>query len=225
MTQIDIAIFDLDHTLIAADSSALWFEHLMALGWVPRAQQQRHQQLMADYEQSTLDMGSYLQLSLAPLIGRTRAEVDHMAQVFVQQQVWPLLYSQVPALLAWHQQQGHQLLLISASEDFLVQPWLHLLPFDDVIGVETECVDDRYTGNAGARISYGSGKITALDAWLASRQLTLGNSYFYSDSHNDLPLLQRVTFPRPTHANARLRQLADDHHWPLWQLQQRQTFA
>ncbi len=225
MQQIDLAIFDLDHTLISVDSSALWFEHLLALGWVPAEQQAEHQQLMQDYEHSSLDMQAYLRLSLAPLIGRTEQQVALMVQEFLRQQVLPKLYPQVPELLAWHRQQGHKLLLLSASEDFLVEPWQQLLPFDAAIGVETKRDQGRFTGEAGARISYGPGKITALEQWLAQRGLQLGASYFYSDSHNDLPLLERVTHPRPTHANGQLRQQAADKGWPLCQLQERQSFA
>lgn len=215
MQQKTLAIFDLDHTLIAADSSQLWFEHMLHLGWANAELKAQHQQLMLAYEQRSLDMQAYLQLSLAPLRGRVVAEVEAQVQALLEKQLLALLYPGVFELLAQHREQGHVLLLLSASEDFLVEPWQGILNLDDAIGVETQRRQGRFTGEAGARISYGDGKIQALQAWLAQQPWHMADSYFYSDSHNDLPLLQWVGHPRPTHANPLLAAEAAHQGWPM----------
>ena len=214
MPAVSLAIFDLDHTLLAADSSQSWAEEMQRLGWIEDQQfWPQHQAMMREYEQGDLDMLAYLRLNLSPLKGRSIDEVQHAANHLVHQQLIQQIYPAAYALLDWHRQQGHILLLISASEDFLVQPLADHLGFDAVLAIQLLSEHQRYTGQVALPLSYQQGKIERLQSWLAEQKLTVQRSWFYSDSHNDLPLLEWVDEPRPVNANARLSQAAAARGW------------
>ena len=221
MPGANLAIFDLDHTLLAGDCSQLWGEHMQRLGWVEaQAFAAAHQALMADYHERGLDMQAYLALTLAPLAGRSEREVTAEVALFVQEHIVPRLYAQSWDLLDQHRRAGDELLLISASEDFLVAPIGRALGFRHIFGVPCERSDGRFTGRGAGEPTYGQGKVHCLERWLASRGQHAAHSVFYSDSHNDLPLLEWVSQPVPTNPNAQLRQIAAARGWACLQLDQ-----
>ncbi|MCJ8170525.1 HAD family hydrolase [Atopomonas sediminilitoris] len=217
MPRANLAIFDLDHTLLEGDCSQLWGEHMQRLGWVePVAFAQAHQALMADYQERGLDMQAYLALTLAPLQGRCVREVQMEVGLFVQEHIVPRLYRDTWDLLAEHRMAGDQLLLISASEDFLVAPIGRALGFSpsNTFGVPCEQRDGCFTGQGAGEPTYGVGKVHCLERWLAQQPFSVADSTFYSDSHNDLPLLEWVSQPVATNPNPQLAALASARHWP-----------
>lgn len=215
MQDLTLAIFDLDHTLLADDCSARWAEHMQRLGWVEGEHfAERHAALMADYGERGLDMAAYLELMLAPLVGRHEDEVAAVVAQLIEDRLLPKVYDEGRELIAAHRSAGHQLLLISASEDHLVQPLGRALGFRHIFGVPCERQNGRFTGRAGGLATYAEGKVRCVEAWLAEHGARAVQSYFYSDSHNDLPLLEWVREPRPTNPNARLSLAAQQRGWP-----------
>lgn len=214
MQALTLAIFDLDHTLLDADCSALWAAHMQALGWVDRQVFARqHAALMADYEERGMDMHAYLELTLAPLAGRRQTEVASEVQRLLGSQCLPRVYPEALALIAEHRAAGHTLLLLSASEEFLVRPMGAALGFEHVYGIPCEVSEGRYSGRPQGLLTYAEGKVHCLENWLLRQQADVQQSYFYSDSHNDLPLLEWVSDPRPTNPNARLTAEAERRGW------------
>lgn len=218
MQELTLAIFDLDHTLLPLDCSAQWAARMQQLGWVAGAQfRARHAALMAEYGERGLDMQAYLQLTLEPLRGRCAQAVAEAVQQLVDEHLLPAVYAQAWRLLQMHREAGHSLLLVSASEDFLVEPMGRALGFTHIFGVPCARQDGCFTGAPGGPATYAEGKVRCVEAWLAGQQARVRRSYFYSDSHNDLPLLHWVSDPRPTNPNARLQAEAQRLGWPcLW---------
>lgn len=213
---MNLAVFDLDHTLLATDSSGEWWQHMNRLGWVVDASQQhQHDQLMAQYDNGLLDMKEYLALTLAPLRGKAYSEVMVEAAGFVHQCLPAHLYPEGLALIEKHKASGDMVVIISASEHFIVEPWQALLGVDAALGVAVEVCDGRLTGQAVEPISYREGKVAVLKAWLADKGMSPGLCYAYSDSHNDIPLLEFAATPVAINPNRLLDLHAKKHDWPV----------
>lgn len=216
----DLAVFDLDHTLLAADSSESWAAEMQRLGWIRDSDfWPRHRAMMDTYNHADLDMEAYLALNLSPLIGRQLCQVEQAARAFVRDELLPLIYPEARALIESHRAAGDHLLMISASESFLVTPIAQALHFDGVIGIDVELEQGCLTGRPLLPLSYQAGKITHLQAYLDRLGIVPARTLFYSDSHNDLPLLLQVDEPRPTNPNTRLREEAVVRGWPCLQMQ------
>jgi HAD superfamily hydrolase (TIGR01490 family) len=214
MQALTLAIFDLDHTLLDADCSARWAAHMQDLGWADRHTfAAQHAALMSDYGERGLDMHAYLDLTLAPLAGRSESEVAVEVQRLVDSQLLPRVYPEALELLAAHRAAGHTLLLVSASEEFLVRPMGEALGFQHIHGVPCEVRNGRYSGRSQGLLTYAEGKVHCLENWLLRQHAQVQQSYFYSDSHNDLPLLEWCSQPRPTNPNARLMDEAERRGW------------
>jgi len=213
-----LALFDLDDTLVDGDCSNLWSRHMVQLGWVDPAFAVEETGMLAAYHRGELDMAAYMAFTLAPLKGRRQQDVAREIDAFIHQEVQPRIFAGVAQLLASHRGQGHQLLLISASGAHLVEPIARQLGITEVIAIDLETENNRYTGRTRGVLSYREGKVTRLELWLQLAGQTLDGSYFYSDSHNDLPLLERVSHPRPTNPDPHLSRIATErswlcHHW------------
>ncbi|WLD59147.1 HAD-IB family hydrolase [Salinispirillum sp. LH 10-3-1] len=219
MGPITLAIFDLDHTLISLDSSAAWWGFMQELGWVSDpAAQHRHAELMQQYDEGLLDMRDYLKLTLAPLKGRAVGDVERLAQQFVHQRLLHALLPGARALIERHRAAGHHLVLNSASEYFVVEPWGTFLGFDTVFGVPVQQREGLYTGCPEVDITYREGKVLTVQRWLAQEGLAVADCYAYSDSHNDLPLLEFASHPCAVNPNELLRAEAEARGWPVMSL-------
>jgi HAD superfamily hydrolase (TIGR01490 family) len=150
---------------------------------------------------------------LAPLAGRSESEVAVEVQRLVDSQLLPRVYPEALELLAAHRAAGHTLLLVSASEEFLVRPMGEALGFQHIHGVPCEVRNGRYSGRSQGLLTYAEGKVHCLENWLLRQHAQVQQSYFYSDSHNDLPLLEWCSQPRPTNPNARLMDEAERRGW------------
>lgn len=213
---VNLALFDLDHTLIAADCSELWAMEMQNRGWITQRDfWPQHRQLMQEYALGNLRMEDYLQLNLSPLVGKDLALVAEAARSFAAERLIPLIYPIAHQLVQQHREQGHLLLMISASENFLVQPLAEYFGFNAAIGIGIATDRGRITGQPLQPLSYQAGKIACLQHWLSQYSLQAGESWFYSDSHNDLPLLDWVDHPRPVNANSLLQQAAAQRGWSL----------
>ena len=213
---VTLAIFDLDNTLLGGDSDNLWGEFLCARGLVDGADfAQRNDQFYADYKAGTLDIDAYLRFALSTLAGHPREELDAWHREFMSSMIEPILLPKAEALLARHRSQGHELLIITATNEFITRPIANLLGVPELIACEGEIRNGRYTGEPRGVPSYHAGKVTRLRAWLAKRDISLAGAFFYSDSHNDLPLLELVDNPVAVDPDDTLRARAQAEGWPV----------
>ena len=212
-----LVIFDLDHTLLNGDSSELWAAEMTRLGWVEDVDsfKAQHQALMQTYATGNLDMEAYLTLSLDPLKGKSYQEVAKVAEEFVKTQLLHRLYDQGLELIRRLRIEGHHLLMISASESFLVEPVARSMGFDGVIGIEPELDDCCFTGRPILPMSYQDGKVHHSRLYAQQMDINDWPVSFYSDSHNDIPLLEVVDIPIAVNPNMNLANVAKKRGWTI----------
>lgn len=209
-----LAIFDLDNTLLAGDSDHSWGVFLVEKQLVDAdVYRQANDKFYADYKNGTLDIRAYLQFSLAPLTRHSLVELAELHAEFMREHIEPLMLPKAEALLQLHRDQGDHLLIITATNGFVTRPIAKRLGVDDILATDPEVVDDRYTGNFVGEPCFQAGKITHLHAWLKHSQHSLEGAYFYSDSINDLPLLEQVDQPVVVDADERLAAIARERNW------------
>ena len=211
-----LAIFDLDNTLIAGDSDHSWGQFLCAEGLVD-AQRFSHDndRFYQDYQEGRLDIYAYLRFALAPLTGRSIEEVARLQQRFMRDWVEPMLLPAAFELLDKHRNRGDELVIITASNTVVTGPIAERLGVATLMGCDTEIVGGKYTGQPTGVPSFQEGKVTRLQDWLATTGHSLTGAWFYSDSHNDLPLLERVDNPVATDPDPQLAAVANDRGWPI----------
>ncbi len=211
-----LAIFDLDNTLIAGDSDHAWGEFLVDQGLVDRDRyKQANDNFYQDYLRGTLDIFAYQAFALEPLTRFTPEQLTQLHQQFMQRKITPILLSKASALLERHRQAGDFLLIITATNRFVTGPIAELLGVDAILATEPEVIEGRYTGKLVGTPCYQEGKVTRLNQWLKERDHDLQGSYFYSDSRNDIPLLQLVDHPVAVDADPVLTEYAKTQGWSL----------
>ena len=216
---MSLAIFDLDNTLLSIDSDHAWGEFLLEQGAVdPVAYREANERFMADYNAGTLDMMAFLALALKPLADNTPEQLAAWHQQYMVSKIEPHILPKAEELLARHRTKGDTLLIITATNRFMTGPIAERLGVDDLIAVEPEMIDGRYTGQVDGVPSYREGKVTRLQAWLENQDLTMEGAWFYSDSHNDLPLLEKVDHPVAVDPDETLRQVAEERNWRIMSL-------
>jgi HAD superfamily hydrolase (TIGR01490 family) len=211
-----LAIFDLDHTLINGDSDHLWGEYMVEHGIVDgQAYRQRNDVFYQDYQRGTLDNDQYLEFALEPLTHYGLEELHAWRADYVEKWIRPLIAPGATALLDEHRQRNHELMMISATHLFVSEPIAGLLGIDTVLATEPEIVDSRYTGRFIGTPTYQQGKVTALREWLIDSHHDLTGSYFYSDSLNDLALLEQVDHPVTVNPDDQLKAIAEKRGWKI----------
>jgi HAD superfamily hydrolase (TIGR01490 family) len=211
-----LAIFDLDNTLIAGDSDHSWGEFLVAEQRVDAQQfKKSNDQFYADYVDGSLDIFAYLEFSLRPLTEIPMAELKELHAKFMRQVITPMHLPKAQALLQKHREAGDRLLIITATNRFVIEPICHSLGVREFLAADPEIANGRYTGKVVGTPTYQQGKVTRLKEWLQEQSETLEGSWFYSDSANDLPLLLEVDNPVAVDPCDRLREKAQDQQWPI----------
>ncbi|EAR10919.1 HAD family hydrolase [Reinekea blandensis] len=214
-----LAIFDLDNTLINGDSDHAWSEFLVAKQLVDAEEVARvNNRFYQHYQNGTLNILEYLEFALSFLKDKTPAELAPIHQQFMAEVIEPMMLPAALALIDKHRQQHHQLLIITATNRFVTEPIAHRLGIENIIACEPEIQNGVYTGHSTGIPSFQQGKVDRLNQWLDDHQLSLDGAWFYSDSHNDLPLLERVDNPVAVNPDDRLRQIAESRGWPLMDL-------
>lgn len=212
-----LAIFDLDGTLLDGDSDELWCDFLIAEGLLERERFKRlNAELARDYQAGTVSAQAFYDFHLGLLAGRTPAQWQPLCRRFVREAVLPRVFTGAAALLQSHRQAGDLLLLSTATNRAITALTAQALGFEHLLA--TECALDEqgcFNGHACGVLNMREGKVTRLRQWLADRGQTLDGqpSCFYSDSINDRPLLEQVSEPIVTHADARLARLAAQRGW------------
>lgn len=213
---VTLAIFDLDNTLIAGDSDNLWGEFVCEQGVVDSESFGRqNNQFYEDYKAGDLDIDAYLRFALGPLAGQAPETLRAWHRTFMEQKIVPILLPAAMELICEHRQKGHELLIITATNRFITEPIARTLGIDNVIACEGEIVDGRYTGEPLGVPSFHEGKVTRLLQWVEERSISIDGAWFYSDSHNDLPLLEIVDNPVAVDPDDTLRQRAIERGWPV----------
>ena len=211
-----LAIFDLDNTLIAGDSDHLWGEFLVEQGLVDADEYSRGNDLYyAQYLEGTLDIFEFLAFSLRPLARIDQDTLISLRERFVVEKISPIMLPAAKALVEDHRRVGDALMIITATNSFITRPIADLLGIDTLIATEPEFKDGRYTGAVAGTPCFKEGKVERLRSWLAGHEADLAQSSFYSDSHNDLPLLQLVGRPVAVDPDDKLRDYALGAGWPL----------
>jgi len=211
-----LAIFDLDNTLLGGDSDHLWGQFLCERGIVDATTfAARNDSFYADYCAGDLDIAEYLRFALGPLAGQPPEVVRGWHRDFMHSKIEPIILKRGRELLARHRQLGDRLLIITATNTFITRPIAAALGVDDLLASEAEMVDGRYTGEPCGVPTYQEGKVTRLQAWCREQSVSLEGSWFYSDSHNDLPLLEQVDNPVAVDPDDSLRERALAAGWPV----------
>jgi len=213
---LNLAIFDLDNTLLAGDSDHAWGEFLIAQKLVDASShQQQNDAFYNDYVKGTLDITAYLQFALQFAAGKSAQQLEPLHNTFVEQMITPMLLPKADALLKQHRDAGDYLLIITATNNFITEPIAKLLQVDDILASNAEMIDGKYTGQPTGTPCFHQGKVERLHAWLNDKSFDLANAYFYSDSHNDIPLLAVVGKPIAVDPDEKLRAHAAKQRWPV----------
>lgn len=216
---MNLAIFDLDNTLLSGDSDYLWGQFLIEQGLVKREIYQReNDRFYQEYRAGTLDIHEFLRFSLRPLADHDLDRLLTLRHQFVRDKIQPIITPASRALLRMHRDASHYLLIITATNHFITEPIAAELGVDDLIATDPEFKQGRFTGAVAGVPSFRDGKVIRLRQWLTRQQKNLAHSWFYSDSHNDLPLLELVTHPVAVDADDTLTQHAQMKGWPLLSL-------
>lgn len=217
-----IALFDLDHTLLPIDSDYSWGVFTSDIGWTdPVAFRRRNDEFFEHYKAGTLDIHDYVRFATdaVRMKGPQAAAAAHLD--FMRSVIRPALREEALALVRSHQQAGDQVLIVTATNEFVTRPIARAFGVDELIAVDLERGPDGWiTGDIRGVPSAREGKVTRMEQWLAARQLGWADvdCTFYTDSINDLALLEKVNHPVATNPDARLRAIASERGWRILDL-------
>lgn len=224
-----LALFDLDNTLLNGDSDFEWAQFLISKGVVdPEIQAAKNAQFYADYKAGTLDIHAFLDFQLAPLARHQRTQLDIWHGEFMRKHIQPIMLDNARALVAQHLALGHLCAVVTATNAFVTGDIAREFRIPHLIATIPGIVQGEFTGKPVGTPSFQKGKITRVDAWLESIGLWQGSfehRWFYSDSHNDLPLLEWSTHPVAVDADDTLKAHATVQGWPTITLRDSTTPA
>jgi HAD superfamily hydrolase (TIGR01490 family) len=219
---MDLALFDLDHTLLPLDSDTEWGRFLARLRVVdPEHQEREHSRFYSEYVAGTLDIFEFLEFQLAPLAANPRETLDAWHDRFMEEVIAPAILPSATELLDRHRERGDVVAIVTATNDFVTGPIARRLGVEHLIATNVEVVDGRCTGRVAGLPNYREGKVARTEQWLRSIGRdwdSFGRTWFYSDSANDIPLLSRVTNPIATNPDERLAAHARERGWTVLEL-------
>jgi HAD superfamily hydrolase (TIGR01490 family) len=221
-----LALFDLDHTLLEGDSDVLWVAYLLDQGVLERASfEPRNAAMERDYRAGTVSAADFCAFYVSTLAGRTPAQWEGTRQAFLQDIVAPRISGAARALVRQQQADGALVVLTTATNRFITELTAQALGIAHLLATDCEVAPSgplagRFTGRTQGTLNMREGKVTRLHAWLAARGQALADfdSWAWSDSSNDLPLLQAVDHPVTTHPDTRLAAIAAERGWPVLHL-------
>jgi len=210
-----LAIFDLDNTLIAGDSDCLWGEFLTEQGYIDSAAYQAgHEKFYEEYVAGTMNIYAFLEFQLDVLAKNDRALLEAWRKTYIEEKIKPIMLEKAKNLIEEHRQQGHELLIITATNRFITEPIAEEFNIKNLIACEPEMINGQYTGKVSGTPSYAEGKVTRLNEWLENNE-KVEESWFYSDSHNDIPLLKEVDHAIAVDADETLVTKAKEQNWKV----------
>ena len=217
-----LALFDLDHTLLPLDSDQSWGEFTLSLGWVdPDTFQAKNNGFYADYLAGCLDIHAYVRFSTAAVREKGPAAAAAAHDLFMERVIRPAILPAALDLVEQHRRRGERLVMVTATNEFVTRPIAEAFGMDVLLAVELERdAHGHFTGEIAGVPSLREGKVTRVQQWLATQGTSLAEveATFYSDSLNDLPLLEQVQQPVVTNGSAELRQTALERGWRILDL-------
>lgn len=212
---MNLAIFDLDNTLIAGDSDYLWGQFLVKKGIVePVFFEAENERFYAKYQKGTLDILEYQHFSLKPLTEHSLETLNAWHAEFMTALIEPIYLQKAQDLVNEHKAKGDTILIITATNSFVTRPIGLRYGIENLIGTDPEIKNGYLTGQVVGTPSFQAGKVVRLNEWLVGQSFDLSKAYFYSDSHNDVPLLEKVGNPVVVDGDEKLKQIAKERHWP-----------
>ena len=213
---MSLAIFDLDNTLIGGDSDFLWGEFLGEEGVVDaNAYRKKNEYFYQQYDLGVLDIYAWLEFCLEPLSRYSMTELEAFHHQFMIQKIEPIMLDKAQNCINRHKERGDTVLVMTASNSFVTAPIVKKYGINQLLATEPEIKAGRYTGGVSGIPCFQSGKVDKLMPWLQKNEETLTGSTFYSDSHNDLPLLELVDNPVAVNADKILTKIAQKKGWKI----------
>ncbi|MGC2520740.1 MAG: HAD family hydrolase [Burkholderiales bacterium] len=216
---MELALFDLDHTLISGDSDREWAQFLIEQGVLEReSHEARNEHFFNEYKAGRLDIHEFLEFQLAPLSRYPRERLDAWHREFMRTKIRPVIREKGRDLVQRHLRQGDLCAILTSTNAFITAPIAREFGIEHLLATELEVRDGRFTGKPSGTPCFRQGKVTRLAEWLGGRGQTLASfpaSWFYSDSLNDLPLLERVTHPVAVDPDETLRREAQARGWTI----------
>lgn len=217
-----LALFDLDQTLLPLDSDQSWGEFTLKLGWVDRLSfKQRNDAFYADYNAGCLDIHAYVRFATEAMRARGLVQAQEAHQTFMREVIQPAITPQALELVAQHRAQGETLVMVTATNEFVTGPIAQAFGMDVLLAVQlVRDAQGNFTGDIEGTPSLREGKVTRVNQWLTEQGLSLSEVFatFYSDSMNDLPLLEKVDFPVVTNGGPELKKIARERGWRILEL-------
>lgn len=213
---MSLAIFDLDNTLLAGDSDHAWGQFLVEHSLVDRQYYERENDRFYDaYQNGALDIYAYLAFALKPLAEHDLKTLEQWRQDFMDSRIMPMIKPTAQRLVDKHRRAGDTLIIITSTMDFITRPIAQAFGIEHLIASQAEMVNGRFTGNVVGTPCYRHGKVERLQAWVTEHGESMAGSWCYSDSHNDLPLLNAADNPVAVNPDKTLRAEAQVRGWPI----------
>ena len=211
-----LAIFDLDNTLLGGDSDHAWGEFLIAHGLVDATRHgAKNDEFYQQYTEGRLNIHDYVRFTLGPVLTYSLSKLDKMHQEFMDEFIRPIILPRAVDLIEQHKREGDHCLIMSATNAFITAPIARELGVHDLLATDLVIEGDCYTGDIAGVPCFQEGKVTRLNQWLQNTSHDLTDSVFYSDSHNDIPLLEMVTTPVAVDPDELLKMLAIEKNWQI----------
>jgi len=211
-----LALFDLDNTLLDGDSDYLWGCFLVEHGIVDgEFYASENQRFYNQYLEGSLDIFEFLRFQLKPLAAHSCLQLEQWREKYLTEKIDPILLAKARDLLDRHRSMGDELLIITATNRFITEPIARRYGVPHLLATEPEIVNGEYTGGVTGTPCFQAGKVERLHAWLQQNHQILDGSWFYSDSHNDLPLLEQVDHPVAVDPDEKLKSHARRLGWPI----------
>ncbi|HED32618.1 MAG TPA: HAD family hydrolase [Gammaproteobacteria bacterium] len=211
-----LALFDLDNTLLADDSDYLWGTFLCEQGVVDTEYyEQKNQHFYEQYKQGSLNIHEFQAFSQQPLLDNDLARMQNLLKQFIEEKIRPVMIPAAFKLIEKHRDQGDTLVIITATNSFITRPIASAFEIEHLIATEPEVIDGKYTGKIAGIPCFQGGKVERLTLWMDEHKMNMQGSWFYSDSHNDLPLLKEADHPVAVDADEQLLAYAREQGWQI----------
>ncbi len=211
-----VALFDLDNTLLNGDSDHSWGEFLVSVGAVDaEVYTSKNEKFYADYEKGQLDIYEYSRFAFLVLQQYPLAQLQAWRTTFLQTIIKPMMTNKGQKLINTHKEKGDIVVIITATNSFITRPIADAFGVNQLIATEPAIIDGKYKAEIDGTPCYQEGKVIRLNAWLQEEKQNLDGSYFYSDSHNDIPLLKIVSRPVAVDPDTILMQVAIENRWEI----------
>jgi HAD superfamily hydrolase (TIGR01490 family) len=219
---MNLAIFDLDNTLLDGDSDYNWGLYLVKKGYLDESEyKEQNQKFFEEYQVGKLDIFAFAEFQFRFLKNNTRKFLNDVRSDYINEIIKPMILKKAVDLVNQHKEAGDRLLIITATNSFITKPIGELFGIDELIGTDPEENEGEFTGKVYGTPSFKEGKVTRLFDWLDEKNLKLADfekTFFYSDSHNDLALLEVVTNPVVVNGDKILLEKAQEKNWPTLKL-------